>query len=99
MKKVKVETWEVAGHYRKSVNEAKWVRFMTLDEAKALRSGQRVLVLSKDGRWANAKVNGAPKVWKTRPLDCTVSLKYGMYEYFTEEFISNNTTTRLIVEV
>lgn len=75
------------------------VRHMTLSEAKALQSGSHVLVLDRSGHWARAKVNGRPRTWKTRPLDCDIPLKYGMYEYFTESFRASTPETSLIVEL
>ena len=77
----------------------KAVRPMTRDEARKLRYGNHVLVLSKNGEWATAKVNGAVKTWKRDPLHVLVHLKYGMYEYFDEEFTAANDVTKLVVEV
>jgi hypothetical protein len=34
-----------------------------------------------DGLPLRARVNGKPKTWKTRPNDCTVPWKHGLYEY------------------
>ena len=68
------------------------VRPMTIDEVKALRSGMRVLVYTGYfGRNClngiiHVKVNGKPKVWKTRPDDVSVPIKYGLYEYETIDY-------------
>ena len=75
------------------------LRPMTIEEAKGLRYGDQVIVMSRNGKWANAKVNGNPKVWKTRPGWCDVSLKYGMYEYFTISFRDGVEETSLVVEI
>lgn len=57
------------------------VRPMTLAEVQALHYGNHVSIICNDGKLRDAKVNGEPKRWKTRPDDVEVSLKYGMYEY------------------
>ncbi len=58
-------------------------RAMSLQEAKALDSGSHIEFRSVNGDLRTCKVNGAPKVWKTRPLDVDVPVKYGMYEFST----------------
>ena len=93
-----MKTFKVNSHYSRN-NEEKQVRYMTLAEAKGLRYGDHVLVLSHNGQWATAKVNGAPKVWKSSPLKCRIPLKYGMYEYFYADFNKNTSETNLVVEV
>lgn len=52
---------------------------------------QHVWFVTNQGDAAKAKVNGRPKVWKTRPGEVELSLKYGMYEYakFTEREIAD----------
>jgi hypothetical protein len=80
-------------------NEKKNVRVMTLAEAKALHYGDHVLILDQNGNFREVKVNGAPKIWKTRPYDCDVPCKYGMYEYFTIHFRESTPVTDLIVEI
>lgn len=57
------------------------VRRMTLDEIKALRSGQSVLIVANDGTLRNAKINGAVRLWKRDPDRVEVPVKYGLYEY------------------
>jgi len=56
-------------------------RAMTLEEAKALRSGSHIEFLDLHGQVRNAKVNGQPKTWKRSPERVEVPLKYGLYEY------------------
>lgn len=57
------------------------VRKMTLEEALgAFRLGH-VSVLDHSGKVRRVKVNGAVKTWKTRPGDCEIPFKYGMYEF------------------
>jgi hypothetical protein len=56
---------------------------MTLDEAKNLKTGQRVYHTIKknaDGSAMRAKVLSI-KVWKRSPEKVLVSLKHGMYDY------------------
>lgn len=57
-------------------------RPMALEEAKALKYGDSIWVLSDHGDARRAKVNGAPKTWKRSPERLQVPCKYGMYEYF-----------------
>ena len=65
-------------------------RHMSVGEAQALRSGQGVCIAdlpAKPGglpELRRAKVNGKPKVWKSRPDDVRVPLKYGLYTYFQD---------------
>jgi hypothetical protein len=57
---------------------------MTLTEAKALK-GYEILthktLTNSTGR-LNARLNGKPKTWKTRPDAIRIPAKYGLYEYF-----------------
>ncbi len=62
------------------------VRDMTLEEAKALAPGQTIDYIKHDNTLVCLKVNGKPKVWKTRPNDCKVPVKYGMYDCFYLEW-------------
>jgi hypothetical protein len=70
------------------------VRPMTTAEVKQLQYGQRVLVhTGYFGRnriqgLVHVKVNGNPKIWKTRPKDVTVPIKYGLYEYARVEYVA-----------
>ena len=89
---------EVTSHYAKD-KTVRAVRYMTLDEAKALYYGMHVLVLTRNNQWVNAKVNGAPRTWKRDPMRCEIPLKYGLYEFFTEAFSKTNPTTSLVVGV
>ncbi len=57
---------------------------ITLDEAKDLSYGNmihHVRDVNADGTPQRWKVNGKPKVWKTRPDEVKVPLKRGMYQY------------------
>lgn len=58
------------------------VRPMTLDEVKALRSGQSVKFIANDGTLRDIKINGEPKRWKTDPDRVEVPVKYGLREYW-----------------
>jgi hypothetical protein len=52
-----------------------------LEEAKQLPRGARIDVVDHKDELRQVKVNGTPKTWKTRPLNCDVPFKYGLYEY------------------
>jgi hypothetical protein len=57
---------------------------MRLNEAKKLEYGQHVChkrLKNADGTPMRFKVNGRPKMWKTRPNEVRVPLKRGLYEY------------------
>jgi len=56
---------------------------MTIDQAKALRSGDYVHHVTKknsDGTPMRAKVLSI-KTWKTRPTEIIVSVKHGLYDF------------------
>jgi hypothetical protein len=55
------------------------VRYMTFSEA--LNAKDHINVLDGDGNLREVKVNGRVKTWKTRPNDCRIPYKYGMYDY------------------
>jgi hypothetical protein len=84
----------IKSHYArdKAVRE---VRYMTRDEARKLSSGDYVSIL---GYWARVKVTSV-KTWK-RDLDhVAVHLRYGMYEFFIEEYTKTSDTTNLVILV
>jgi len=57
---------------------------ITLDQAKALSYGDMIhhnTDKNADGTPQRWRVNGKPKVWKTRPDEVQVPIKRGMYEY------------------
>jgi len=57
------------------------VRKMTFEEAlDAFRLGH-VNVLDHSREVRRVKVNGAVKTWKTRPGNCEIPFKYGLYEF------------------
>lgn len=65
---------------------------ITLEEAKALTKGtvlHRVSVKNADGTPQRWRVNGKPKVWKTRPYEVQVPLKFGLkaHDYMDEEIL------------
>lgn len=86
-----------SGYDKKAKKETAEYRHLTLEECKSLRSGQHVQFIDRYGEVRNAKVNGAPKTWKTRPGDCDVPLKYGMYEYFYARFRNGESTAEELV--
>ena len=56
-------------------------RYMTVSETKELKSNDEVVFEAKDRTARCAKVLSLPRTWK-RSTGVTVSLKYGLYEYF-----------------
>lgn len=66
---------------------------LTLQEAKELRND--VYFVTRFGSVAKAKVTSV-KVWKTRPLNCDVHVKYGMYEFFTASYHGESTVEVLV---
>lgn len=59
---------------------------MNLEEAKNLKPGTIVREKNSHRRW---KVNGKPKLWKTRPNEVKVPVKHGLYTfgYLTQDNI------------
>ncbi len=89
--------------YRPKSNKetvTKRYRYLTIEEYKALKPGGRVDVVGTGGKIYNCKVNGKPQVWKTRPGDVRVPLKYGLYESH-QAFYTNGELfgTRIVAEV
>lgn len=68
------------------------VRYMTPSELKALSGHARII--ANDGTVRNVKVTSV-KVWKTRPNDVEIGVKYGMYEY--AKFTMVEALTRFVV--
>lgn len=68
------------------------VRPMTIAELKQLSYGDHIMVSTgyfgrnRLNGLVHVKVNGKPKVWKTRPDDVDISIKYGLYEYARIEY-------------
>lgn len=57
---------------------------MTIEEVKQLRIGQVTYhdrLRNSDGTPQRWRVNGKPKIWKTRPNEVRVPIKRGMYEW------------------
>lgn len=67
------------------------VRVMTFEEA--LNPGGSIAVLDWKGMLRWVKVNGAVKTWKTRPQNCRIPFKYGMYEYGYIEYTDGKQTS------
>lgn len=68
--------------YDRKVKPKKYnFRLMTLRQIQRLKAGDRVWFLAADGTARGVTVNGKPKLWKTRPGDVRIPLKYGMYQY------------------
>lgn len=93
-------TFTLTDGYDRSKNPARITfRAMTAEEAKGLRAGTHVQFWGKDGKVYRAKVNGAGKTWKRNTARVEVSLKYGLYEYFTARATENGRMTLLLVPV
>ena len=67
------------------------VRTMTFEEVK--NASGHIHVLDKNGKVRQVKVNGSVKTWKTRPNNCKMPYKYGMYEYGYIEFVDGTLTS------
>ena len=88
-------------HNRNST-ETKNYRYMTVGEAKKLRSGERIPFESLDGMQRDLTINGAPKVWKRKFSGVSVPIKYGLYEYARIEHLhaqDDDPCDPLLVEV
>lgn len=76
-------------------------RFMTLDEGKMLRPGERIWFVANDRLARQVTVNGRPKTWKRDPFRLEVPVKYGLYEYdtFTSANFAGGSNPRVLVLV
>lgn len=57
---------------------------MTLNEAKKLTYGQVIYycgAFNADGTPQRWRVNGKVKLWKTRPKEIKIPIKWGLYHY------------------
>src|ERR1043166_7430204 len=55
---------------------------ITIEQAKNLTYRDNLYFLDKSGtRVLQCRVNGAVKLWKRRPNDFRIPVKYGLYEY------------------
>ena len=72
----------INGYDRKKNPQTALYRCMTLEEARALKYGERVPFLCTDGKAREAKVNGKVKTWKRDPFRIEIPLKYGLYKTF-----------------
>jgi len=76
------------------------VRYMTNEEAKQLKRGDVIKVVSVFDTVINVKVNGNIKRWKRTPLKLQIPIKYGLYEYGYITFIDDgNLSVTSIVPV
>jgi hypothetical protein len=65
---------------------------ITLEQAKALKYGDilhHVKNKNADGSPQRWRVNGLPKIWKTRPNEVRVPVKHGLrtFDYITECYL------------
>ena len=68
---------------------------ITIEQAKQLKHGDilyHVTQRNADGSAQRWRVNGAVKLWKTRPDEFKVPLKYGLYQY---AYLDNDTAELL----
>jgi len=59
-------------------------RVLTIEQAKALRHGQTLhhwKQKNADGTPLRVRVNGKVQTWKTRPNECRIPVKHGLYSY------------------
>lgn len=78
-------TFNVESGYANERGKMSTVRVMTFEDVMN-RKDYGMLVLDKNGKMRHVKINGATKTWKTRPRDCRIPYKYGMYEFGYIEF-------------
>lgn len=76
---------------------------ITLEEAKSLTKGtvlHRVSAKNADGTPQRWRVNGKPKVWKTRPDEVQVPIKFGLavHDYMDEDVLGEFTFNPEVVE-
>ena len=60
------------------------LRPITLADLQFAHYHQEFIFIGKhnsSGRFPRVRVNGSPKLWKTRPGSVRVPFKYGLYEY------------------
>ena len=60
------------------------LRPITLADLQFASYHQEFIFIGKhnsSGRFPRVRVNGSPKLWKTRPDSVRVPYKYGLYEY------------------
>jgi len=92
------ETFEAVSRYDRHANpEKKCYRFLTLNECKALDSGNHAQILDQFGRVAEVKITSV-KTWKTRP-DVQIGWKFGLYEYGKELITQDSDNRFLVTEV
>jgi hypothetical protein len=94
------ETMMLKSGYSQDNAEPREYRFLTLEEIQNYTRSY-VSFIDKYGKVRDAKVNGAVKLWKTRPNDVRMPLKYGLREYFFVQFEDGIQTwgPYLVVEV
>lgn len=74
-------------HPGNSVNkDVKTFRYMSAAEVKTLNLSH-VFIEGRKG-YITVKINGAVKTWKRKPLDFTIPIKYGLYEYSYSKMIN-----------
>jgi hypothetical protein len=68
---------------RRKNPEIKQYRRISRQEAKNLTCGQEINMIDRQGKVANARINGKVRLWKRDKERIEIPCKYGLYEYFT----------------
>lgn len=92
------ETFEkitYTGKGKNKIASSQLFRRLTLEEYKALSSGNRVHFVTRQGDIKQVKVTSV-KTWKTRP-DVLVKVKFGLYEYSYSQFDGSNYSGEILV--
>lgn len=88
------------GYDRKKHPRMFKVRPMTFEEVLVLKRGDECLFHANDGSARRVRVTGQVKIWKTRPRDLSVPVKYGMWESAHVEWKDGvHHGTQLLMEV
>lgn len=71
---------------------------MTRSEIESALDAHRLEVQLLNRRWWKVRRNGKTKLWKTRPDEFRIPIKYGMYGfgYITEENMSDPECWRIV---
>lgn len=88
------------GYDRKKHPRMLKVTPLTFEQTLSLKRGDELWFHANDGTARRCRVTGKVKMWKTRPRDLKVPVKYGMYESAYAEFVNDGRRgVILLVEV
>lgn len=65
-----------------SKNEMKVAILVNRENAMSANNFEHTSMKNRDGSPLRARRNGKTQVWKTRPNEFRIPVKYGLYEYF-----------------